>query len=276
MTDASVWLRFDEDLWFFLAPRNRGPDVRMPQDGTSTAGHLIESLGVPLTEVGSLAAAGAPVPVSGRPAAGDVVEVHTVARPQPLPALPPRFLLDVHLGALARRLRLVGVDSAYSNDADDDELIAAAGLQRRVLLTQDRGLLRRRSLWFGAFVRGALPDRQLRDVLERFAPSLAPWTICTACNGRLAEVPKAEVEGTLQPGTRRTYDSFARCTACGRVYWRGAHSRRLDTIIAAATAASAEPGGVSAAPGGLGDPPAGGGRVRSPADRRSQPWRSQP
>lgn len=236
---ANPWVRlcFDQDLWFFLAPRNRGPDVRVSQDGTSTAGHLIESLGVPLTEVGAMAADGAPVTASYRPGAGDVVQVHAVARPQPLPAVPPRFLLDVHLGALARRLRLVGLDSAYSNDADDDELIAQAGAQHRVLLTQDRGLLRRRSLWFGAFVRGAEPDPQLRDVLERFAPPLAPWTICTACNGLLGPVPKAAVEDTLPPGTRRTYDSFARCRSCGRVYWRGAHSRRLDRIIAAATAA---------------------------------------
>jgi uncharacterized protein len=235
MGETSVRLRFDQDLWFFLSPRNRCPEVRVPRDETSTAGHYAESLGVPLTEVGSLSAGGQAVAASYRPAAGDVVDVRSVARPQQLPVV--RFLLDVHLGTLARRLRLLGVDTAYSNDADDDELIELAGGQSRVLLTQDRGLLRRRSLWFGAYVRGALPDDQLRDVLERFAPPVAPWTICTACNGRLAEVPKAEVESTLQPGTRRSYDSFARCTACGRVYWRGAHSRRLDRIIAAAAAA---------------------------------------
>lgn len=236
MEETSVRLRFDQDLWLFLPPRNRGPEVRVARDGTSTAGHYVESLGVPLTEVGSLSAAGQAVAASYRPAAGDVVDVRSVARPQQLPAGPPRFLLDVHLGTLARRLRLLGVDTAYSNDADDDELIELANDRSRVLLTQDRGLLRRRSLWFGAYVRGALPDDQLQDVLERFAPPLAPWTICTACNGRLTEVPKAEVESTLQPGTRRSYDSFARCTACGRVYWRGAHSQRLDRIIAAATA----------------------------------------
>jgi len=159
-----------------------------------------------------------------------------VARPQRLPLASPRFVLDVHLGALARRLRLVGVDSAYANDAGDDELIEQANEQNRVLLTQDRGLLRRRSLWLGGYVRGARPDQQLRDVLERFAPPLAPWTICTACNGRLSAVRKADVEGLLQPGTRRTYDAFARCPACGQVYWRGAHSRRLEGIVAAATA----------------------------------------
>ncbi len=108
-----------------------------------------------------------------------------------------------------------------------------------MLLTQDRGLLRRRSLRLGGYVRGAQPDQQLRDVLERFAPPLTPWTICTVCNGRLSAVPKADVEPVLQPGTRRTYDSFARCAVCGQVYWRGAHSRRLEGIVAAATAAVA-------------------------------------
>jgi uncharacterized protein with PIN domain len=77
--------------------------------------------------------------------------------------------------------------------------------------------------------------------MERFAPPLAPWTICTACNGRLSAVSKAAVEPVLQPGTRRTYDSFARCPVCGQVYWRGAHSRRLEGIVAAAAAAVARP-----------------------------------
>lgn len=227
-------LRFDEDLWFFLAPRNRRPGVLVPCDGTSTAGHLVEALGVPLTEVGSLLAGGRPVARSYQAAAGDVVDVAPVCRPQRLPLARPRFLLDVHLGALARRLRLVGVDSSYSNDARDDELIAAANVQNRVLLTQDRGLLRRRSLRLGGYVRGARPDHQLRDVLERFAPPLAPWTICTACNGRLVAADKAEVEQVLQPGTRRTYHAFARCPACGQVYWRGAHAQRLEAVVAAA------------------------------------------
>jgi uncharacterized protein with PIN domain len=239
MGESGVCLRFDEDLWLFLAPRNRRPGVRVPWDGTSTIGHLVEALGVPLTEVDTLVVGGQPVAPSHRPADGDVVDVRPVARPQRLPVAPVRFVLDVHLGTLTRRLRLVGVDSAYSNDAGDDELIAQANEQNRVLLTQDRGLLRRRSLWLGGYVRGARPDQQLRDVLERFAPPLAPWTICTACNGRLSAVRKPQVEQVLQPGTRRTYESFARCLACGQVYWRGAHSQRLEEFVAAATAALA-------------------------------------
>jgi uncharacterized protein len=242
MGETGVRLRFDEELRFFLAPRHRRePVVNVGHDGTSTAGHLVESLGVPLTEVGSLTVGGRPEPAGYRPADGDVVDVGPVARPQRLPLATLRFVLDVHLGTLARRLRLLGVDCAYANDAGDDELVERANAEDRVLLTQDRGLLRRRALRHGGYVRGARPDQQLRDVLERFAPPLDPWTICTACNGRLRLAPKAEVEAELQPGTRRSYHEFARCADCGRVYWRGAHGRRLERIVAAA-AATVTPG----------------------------------
>ena len=209
--------------------------MRVSLDGTSSLGHVVESLGVPLTEVGPLAVNGRPARPGYRPGPGDVLDVAAMPRPQPLPS--PRFILDVHLGTVARRLRLVGVDAAYGNDLDDDTLIERANAERRVLLTRDRGLLRRRKLWLGAFVRGARPDEQFRDVLDRFAPPLAPWTRCLACNGPLAPARKAEVEPSLRPGTRRTYQAFSRCAWCGRVYWRGAHSRRLEAIVASALAA---------------------------------------
>jgi uncharacterized protein len=229
MAGQEAEVRFAGELRMFLAPRHRAGRVRVPCDGTSTLGHVIESLGVPLTEAGELGVDGAPVRAAWRLSGGQVADVAAVRRPQRLPAA--RFVLDVHLGTLARRLRVTGVDAAYANDRDDDALIAQANAEERMLLTQDRGLLRRRKLRQGAYVRGADPDEQLRDVLDRFAPPLAPWTRCTACNGVLAAASKADVGPSLPPGTRRTYDDFARCTACGRVYWRGAHSARLAAVV---------------------------------------------
>jgi uncharacterized protein len=233
-------VRIAAGLRVFLAPRHRGGRVRVACDGTSSLGHVVESLGVPLPEVGSLVVNGRPVAAAYRLNGGDVAGVAAVRRPQPLPSA--RFLLDVHLGTLARRLRLVGVDAAYANDLDDDTLIERANAGRRVLLTQDRGLLRRRRLWLGAYVRGARPDEQLSDVLERFAPPLAPWTRCTACNGLLSPVDKADVQQLLPPGTRRTYQAFSRCVACGHIYWRGAHSRRLEPIVESAIRAAGAAG----------------------------------
>lgn len=242
-----VRLRLEESLRPLVPARRRRPEVPVPADGTSTIGHLVESVGIPLTEVGGLrlrgaGAAGGTVSPSYRPVPGDVVEVAPVTWPQAAPA-PLRFLLDVHLGTLARRLRLLGLDVAYERAADDPELVAAARAQGRVLLTRDRGLLRRRALPAGALVYSERPDDQAREVLVRFAPALAPFTRCLACGGELQEVGKAEVADRLPAGTRRTADAFSRCRTCGRVFWRGAHAARLDALVAAATLSGPQPGG---------------------------------
>jgi uncharacterized protein len=240
MEGSRLELEFAAELRLFLARSDRAGNVLAACDGTSSLGHIVESAGVPLPEVGSLWLNDQPVGSSCQPRPGDWIRVEPVRRPQRLPE--PRFLLDVHLGALARRMRLLGLDTAYSNDLDDDALIDRAKSGRRALLTKDRGLLRRRKLWLGAYVRGARADEQLADVLDRFAPPLVPWTRCLACNGKLTQVPKRDVEHRLLPGTRRTYDEFARCADCGRVYWRGAHNRRLEAIVARATAGASAPG----------------------------------
>jgi uncharacterized protein with PIN domain len=236
MNQAQAVVLVAAELRLFLRPGRRGGPVAVALDGTSTLGHVVESLGVPLTEAGRLLVNGQPAAPGYRPRDADVVTVEAVRRPQELAAA--RFVLDVHLGTLARRLRLAGVDAAYANDAGDDALIGQANTGRRVLLTQDRGLLRRRALWLGAYVRGARPDDQLRDVLDRFRPPLAPWTRCPACNGPLAPVAKAAVAAVLPPGTRRTYQAFSRCRDCGHVYWHGAHSKHLEQIIDSAVSAA--------------------------------------
>jgi uncharacterized protein with PIN domain len=225
-----VTVRVPPDLAFLLRPRDRpARERRLGYDSDATAGHVVQAAGVPLTEVGRLRLDGVPVTPGARPRPGGVVEVAAVPRPQPVP--PGGFLLDVGLGALARRLRLLGLDAAWSNDAEDADLAARAAAEDRVLLTQDRGLLMRRGVR-GALVRGSRPDDQLADVLDRFAPPVDPLTRCTACGAHLEPVAKAEVADLLPPGTRRTFDEFSRCPACGRVYWRGAHARRIEELIA--------------------------------------------
>ncbi|SDR12539.1 Mut7-C RNAse domain-containing protein [Actinopolyspora saharensis] len=228
-----VLVRLAAELRLFAAPRNRREWLRVPHDGTASVGHVVQSLGVPLTEVGELSLDGVATTAEDRPTAGSLLKVGPLDWPEHVRR---RFVLDVHLGTLARRLRLLGLDIAYRNDAADDELIEQAARQRRVLLTRDQGLLRRRKLREGAFVYSSRPDEQLHEVLHRFAPPLEPWSRCVSCNGSLEATSKEEVSARLESGTRRCYDAFARCRSCGRVYWRGAHSRGLEEIVEAARA----------------------------------------
>ncbi len=232
MADPVV-VRLPPDLRFLLPPRHRASGERnLAFDPDATLGHVVQAAGVPLTEAGGLLLDGAPVPAAARARPGSTIDVLDVRRPQPPSA--GGFLLDVGLGALARRMRLLGLDAEWSNDADDPELVARAGTGDRVLLTQDRRLLMRRALRAGALVRGSRPDDQLADVLARFAPPLAPLSRCTACGGELRPVPKEEIAARLEPGTRRSYDDFSRCAACGRIYWEGAHAHRIAGLISAA------------------------------------------
>lgn len=237
MNGPEIHVDFAPELTVFVPSDRRRGATAVVTDGVSTLGHVVESLGVPLTEVGTLVVDGREVPVSHIPAAGESVTVHTVTRPQRVPGAPLRFLLDVHLGTLARRLRLLGVDTAYeSTDIGDPALSARSAAEKRVMLSRDRGLLRRRELWAGAFVYSTTPEDQLRDVLDRFAPELRPWTRCTACNGLLKEATKEEVADQLKGGTHQSYDVFAQCRECGRAYWKGAHHEQLVAIVERALA----------------------------------------
>jgi hypothetical protein len=267
MSGDAVRVRVAEPLRFLLFPRHRHGDVRVRVDGSSTLLHIVESLGVPRTEIGQLQVGGRTVPGSARARAGEVIDVLAVSRPQQI--ADPRFLLDVHLGTLARRMRLLGIDTEYHNDATDDQIIVRAAADRRAVLTQDRGLLRRRGLVAGAYVRGERPDDQLADVLDRFAVPLNPWSRCLLCNGLLEPIDPQEVRHLLQPGTRRSYTSFYWCAACRRPFWRGAHAWRLDAIVATATARHPEvrrTASGSASSPGTGNRP--GAREPPPASRR--------
>lgn len=228
-----IQLTFEPRLHLFVGPAQRTAEASVRCDGVSTLGHVVESLGVPLTEVGALHADGVPVLPGHVPSAGERIEVEAVSLPQPLPHdAPPRFLLDIHLGTLARRMRLLGLDTAYENpDVGDAALAARSAAEKRIMLSRDRGLLHRRELFAGAYIYSHRPAQQLDEVLIRFAPPLAPWTRCTACNGELREVSKENVSERLPTGTQRTYKSFAECSECGQAYWRGAHAGHLDEIV---------------------------------------------
>ncbi|MEU4149948.1 Mut7-C RNAse domain-containing protein [Streptomyces sp. NPDC026659] len=236
MSTPGIHVEVAPELRLFLPSARRGAGVcEVGVDGVSTLGHLVESLGIPLTEVGTLLADGHEVPPAHLPAPGESVTVRPVPHPQRVPGAPLRFLLDVHLGTLARRLRLLGVDTAYESlDIGDPALAARSAAERRVMLSRDRGLLRRRELWAGAYVYSTRPEEQLREILDRFEPELRPWTRCTACNGPLRSASAEEVADRLEDGTRRSYDVFAACAECGRAYWKGAHHSQLEAIVSQA------------------------------------------
>lgn len=237
--------RFYEELNDFLAPALRRRSFRHAFDDTPAVKDRIEALGVPHTEVDLILVDGQPVPFTRRLHGGERVAVYPMfecfdvsglgaLRHRPLRE--PRFVLDVHLGRLAKYMRLLGFDCLYRNDYADDELVAIARDDQRTLLSRDTGLLKRAEVTHGAFVRATDPRRQLKEVIDRFQleSRIAPFTRCARCNGCVEPVRSDEMGDELPPGVRRDETGFGRCISCRQVYWRGSHPTRLRRRLAEA------------------------------------------
>jgi uncharacterized protein len=238
-------LRFYAELNDFLPPVLRFSALVHECSGPSSVKDVIESHGVPHTEVDLVLANGEPVDFSHVVTDGDRLAVYpvfeafdisAVTRVRPEPLRDTRFVLDVHLGRLARHLRLAGFDTRYANDAEDADLARVASVERRVLLTRDRGLLKRNAVTHGYCVRETLPARQFSEVVRRFdlRRLVRPFTRCTCCNALLEPVAKADVKDQVPERSRCHFETFLRCAGCRRIYWRGSHAVRLEQALARA------------------------------------------
>ncbi len=215
-------------------------------DGHPSVKDAIERLGVPHPEIDLILVNGSSVAFDYVIRGGDRIAVYprfvtldvsalTRVRPRPLDTV--RFAADVHLGKLARHLRLAGFDTAYRNDANDAALAELADRERRILLTRDQGLLKRRTIAHGYFLRETDAYGQFVEVLRRFGPlDLHPFSRCLRCNGALEDESRETIDSMLMPRTRAHYNRFRRCTGCGRVYWQGSHWRRLAHALDTACA----------------------------------------
>ena len=209
-------------------------------DGQSVK-HLIESIGIPHTEVNHILVGGRPVDFSYLVEDGDRVRVYPISiQPeggtdglQAKLAGEPRFVIDNHLGQLAAYLRMLGFDALYRNDYQDDELALVSNQEERVLLTRDRHLLMRNRVIYGYWVRSKIPREQLSEIVERYhlAGMINPFKRCIRCNGILEPVPKEEIIDRLEPLTKKYFDEFRICPDCGQIYWKGSHYERMLRLI---------------------------------------------
>lgn len=243
-----ITIRFYEELNDFLPRSLRRRDIEHSFEGRRSVKDLIESLGVPHVEVDLILINGDSVDFARIVEDGDRISVYpvfetfsleNVTRLRPRPLRETRFVLDVHLRKLARRLRLLGFDTDYREGRDDPELAEISQRENRILLTRDRGLLMRRIVTRGMIIRNTNPLFQTREVLERLDlwSQCRPFSRCIDCNGIVAPLPEEDVSLSalrqgIPEGVLEWCRHYYRCSLCGKVYWKGSHYDRLEKIIA--------------------------------------------
>lgn len=226
--------RFYGALNDFLPAERRDAPFEHSVGAHSTLKDAIEALGVPHPEIGRVVVDGEPAELDRRVAGVRVVEVFPAAPEPPHTAQSVRFVLDGHLGRLARYLRILGIDAAYHPAAEDARLAEMAAVEGRIVLTRDVGLLKRSRVARGYWLRSDRPSAQLAEVVRRFGLLAAarPFGRCLRCNVELTEVDRAEVIDELPPRTRVEFNEFRRCPACRRIYWKGSHYDRMRRLLA--------------------------------------------
>lgn len=142
-----------------------------------------------------------------------------------------KFVADVHLGKLARLLRMLGFDTAYRNDSALMELLITSDEETRILLSRNASLSKTHPGLFIVTDEDALV--QLKQVVQWFdlKNHFQPFSRCMVCNGVLDNVPKESIAHLLQKNTAGYFDQFWQCRDCRRIYWKGSHYERMLKTI---------------------------------------------
>lgn len=224
---------FHPDLNTFLIPERRGGVYNERFESGQSVKHLIEAAGVPHTEIGQIKVNGISKDFGYQVQNDDQVTLfRATAENSPL-RIGARFVLDNHLGRLAAYLRMLGFDVIYRNDFDDEELAEISANEARILLTRDRRLLMRKIVQYGYCLRSLDSRQQVVEIMERFnlLQQISPFQRCLRCNAPLQRVNKEAVLERLEPLTRKYYEEFHICPACGQIYWKGSHYLRMQEMI---------------------------------------------
>ena len=242
MPSASI--RFYAELNDHLSSGKRYSDITISIEHPTSLKELVQSLGVPHDDVDLVLVNGESVDlhyilndddrISVYPVC-ESFDISSVTRIREHPLRQPRFVLDCHLGKLAYYLRMLGFDTMYRHDFQDDELVAVSNNEQRTLLSRDRRLIEEYPLTRAYRVHETNPKLQVVEVLRRFDlfSSTMPLQRCLRCNTFLIPINKDAVLDRLPPMVKERYQEFQTCQTCNRIYWKGSHYQRMQVFIAA-------------------------------------------
>lgn len=238
----TIRLRFYKELNDFLPTEKRKKRFSHTLNQQTSIKDVIESLGVPHTEIDLILVNGNSIDFNYLIQDQDNFSVYPMfegldiselisLRPKPL--IKTRFILDVHLGKLAKYLRLLGFDTIYETNLSDEVIVKRCQKEQRIVLTRDIGLLKNKSITHGHWMRQIELNKQVKEVLRRFdlSKQCHPFTHCLVCNGLLKKVAKNKIMNEVPPLTQKYYKAFKQCQTCKKIYWEGNHFNKLKKWI---------------------------------------------
>ena len=141
------------------------------------------------------------------------------------------FIADVMLGKLSKWLRIIGYDTLYYRDAEDDKLVTLAINENRHILTRKNSLKNRKDIKNQLlFIIENNPTKQLQEVIYHYHLKYQPhkvFTLCLICNQKLEEIPSEIAKDRVPDYVANTQKSFSICPNCKRIFWKGTHYENM-------------------------------------------------
>ncbi len=237
-----VYIRFYEELNDFLPKNKKKIKFEHVYIDRASVKDVIESYGVPHTEVDLILVNGKSVGFNYLISNGDDIsaypvfeslDISDVQHLRPRPLRKPKFICDVHLGKLARYLRMLGFDVYYKNNLADEEIVKFSLEERRAILTRDIGILKRNEVTHGYYIRSNKVKVQTEEVVKRFdlQKLIKEFTRCLDCNLQLVQVDKSKIINELPPKVATSKQEFYKCSGCNKLYWRGTHHQKMLSFV---------------------------------------------
>jgi uncharacterized protein with PIN domain/sulfur carrier protein ThiS len=238
----TIYIRFYEELNDLLPDEKKKIRFEHHYLDRTSVKDLIESLGIPHTEIDLILVNGKSVgfdyiindedDISVYPVF-ESIDIKDVQHLRAEPLREPRFIADVHLGRLVRYLRMLGQDVYYKSNLNKEEVVKLSLDEKRTILTMDKNLLKRNEVTHGYLVRNSDPEKQVIEIVKRFQlkNQLKEFTRCLGCNSLLRRVEKGEIEFRLPQKVKQNQNEFYICKNCDKIYWKGTHFDRMKSLI---------------------------------------------
>jgi len=139
-----------------------------------------------------------------------------------------KFIADNNVGKLAKLLRMLGYDTLFFSQRDDNEMIRIALKESRVILTRDTQIMERRLVQDGKLkvilIRQDNPKVQLHETIRTLnLQYFRPFSLCLECNQALISRRKEDVQNLVPVRVLNRQSRYTECPLCHRIYWEGTH-----------------------------------------------------
>ncbi|MCX7983448.1 MAG: Mut7-C ubiquitin/RNAse domain-containing protein [Bacteroidetes bacterium] len=161
-------------------------------------------------------------------------DISSLEKLHPIPLRQPTYIADVHLGKLAKLLRLMGFDTLYFKSADYKYIIQCSLEEQRCILSKSDLYKSKPYVQRYFQITTQYPREQLREVFNRFDlwNCVHPFTRCLTCNTLLTKVEKHAVKQELIP--QRVFSwctEYQYCSNCVKYFWKGTHYERMINVV---------------------------------------------